>query len=187
MAAGAPPLRERARNAVERMRGLVRARGAVRGLALAVFPALLWRARVHLLAVYRHPGGEGALPASAPLAEKAAAWEDFTEADRSALREHGGDALLARFRLRLSQGDWAALTRSEGALVGCCWVHEVSTYLPAGESRAALLQDALTVPRSRGGGLFPRTLAFVVSRLQRDRPEIGRASCRERVEVSVAA
>jgi GNAT superfamily N-acetyltransferase len=172
MAGGAlPPFRDRVRNALDRMRRLVRARGVVPGLALAVGPALLWRLRVHLLAVYRHPGGNSGVPDD-PSVELVTGWEGFTEADRAVFREYGGDALVARLRLRLSRGDGAAVLRSDGALACCCWVHEVSSYPPGARERALLLQSAFTVPGFRGRGLFPRTLSFAVRCLERDRPGV---------------
>jgi GNAT superfamily N-acetyltransferase len=173
MAAGAlPALRDRVRRALDRMRRLVRARGVVAGLALAVGPAILWRLRVHLLAVHRHPGGrapDGDAEASSPV-EKVTDRSGLSEADLAILREHGGDALVARFDHRFSHGDWVAIGRVDGALASFCWVHEVSSYVPGGGARVAFLQSAFTLPHFRGGGLFPRTLAFAVRCVERARP-----------------
>jgi hypothetical protein len=173
MAAGAlPALRDRVRRALDRMRRLVRTRGVVAGLTLTVGPALSWRLGVHLLVVYRHPvieppHGDGGVSSSV---ERVTVREGFSEADLAVLRQHGGDTLVARFDRRFSQGGWAAVCRVEGALASCCWVHESEGYPPGGRARVVFLQDAFTLPRFRGGGLFPRTLVFVVELLKRERP-----------------
>jgi GNAT superfamily N-acetyltransferase len=173
MAGGAlPPFRDRVRRALDRMRRLVRARGVVTGLALAVGPAILWRLRVYVLTVHRHPGGrssDGDAFVSSPV-EKVTDRSGFSEADIAVLRDHGGDTLVARFDHRFSQGDWVVIGRVDGALASFCWVHEASRYKPGGGARVAFLQRAFTLPRFRGGGLFPRTLAFAVQCLERERP-----------------
>jgi hypothetical protein len=172
MAGGAlPPFRDRVRRALDRMRRLVRARGVVAGLALTVGSALLWRLRVHLLVVHRHPGGApgGDAFVSSPV-EKVTDRSGLSETDIEVLREHGGGTLVARFDHRFSQGGWVAIGRVDGALASFCWVHEASRYTPGGGGRVAFLQSAFTLPRFRGGGLFPRTLAFAVQCLERERP-----------------
>jgi hypothetical protein len=104
--------------------------------------------------------------------EKVTVREGLSEEDIAVLREYGGDALVARLERRFSQGDWAAIARIGGALASCCWVHEVSSYPPGGKERVLLLQSAFTLPRFRGRGLFPRTLAFAARCLGRDRPGV---------------
>jgi hypothetical protein len=162
---------ERFRFAIDRLRRHVRARGVVKGVAWALVPAVLWRLRVYLLAAYRHPGSVGVVPEEMDGLERVTRPDGFSAADRDALREHGGDALLARIEKRFAQGDWVIVARQEGALACCCWVHETRAYPPGASERAAVLQSAFTVPRFRGRGLFPRTLLFATRFLLTECPE----------------
>src|SRR5262245_9639742 len=166
-----PSASDRVREAVERVRRHVRARGLVAGLAGALVPALLWRLRVYLLAAYRHPGGAGEDPPPSGGIERVTRLEGLSASDKDALREYGGDALLARVAKRVAQGDWLAVARREGAIACYCWVHETSTYPPGAQGPAAFLQSAFTLPRFRGAGLFPRTLLFATRFLQADCPD----------------
>jgi hypothetical protein len=157
---------DRVPDAIERVRRHVGARG----LAGALVPALLWRLRVHLFASYRHRGGLAGDPDSSDHIERLTRPNELSAADRGALREYGGDVLLARVEKRFAQGDWVAVARRDGALACCCWVHETSTYPPGAQGAAAFLQGAFTLEPFRGKGLFPRTLLFVVRVLEQERP-----------------
>jgi hypothetical protein len=161
---------DRVRDAVDRLRRHVRARGLVGGLGGALVPALLWRLRVHLLASYRHPAGLVGVPDGSDHIERVTRPSVLSAADEIALREFGGDVLLARAEKRFARGDWVAVARQDGNIASCCWVHETSTYPPGAPGAAALLQSAFTLPRFRGAGLFPRTLLFVVRVLEQERP-----------------
>jgi GNAT superfamily N-acetyltransferase len=161
---------DRVREAVDRVRRHVRARGLVGGLAGALASALLWRLRIHLLASYRHPGGLASVPDGADHVERVTRPDELSAADRDALREYGGDVLFARVEKRFAQGDWVAVARQDGELACCCWVHETSTYPPGAQGAAAFLQSAFTLPRFRGAGLFSRALHFVVRVLEQERP-----------------
>jgi hypothetical protein len=169
-AAVRPRASERMRQAFDRMRRHVRARGLVVGTAAALIPALLWRLRIYLLAAYRHPGSAPADPRGTDDLERLTRPDGFSPADLAALREYGGDALLAKVEKRFALGDWVAVARQDGEIACCCWVHETSTYPPGSHDPAAFLQSAFTLEHFRGAGLFPRTLLFVVRILQQERP-----------------
>jgi hypothetical protein len=161
---------ERIRQALDRMHRQVRARGLVAGIAAALVPAVLWRLRVYLLAAYRHPGNAPADPRGTDDLERVTGPDRLSPADRAALLDYGGDALLAKIEKRFALGDWVAVARQDGEFACCCWVHETSTYPPGAEGRAAFLQSAFTLPPFRGAGLFPRTLLFVVRVLEQESP-----------------
>jgi hypothetical protein len=163
---------ERMRHAFARMRRHVRARGIVVGLAAALVPAVLWRLRIYLLAAYRHPGNALPDPRGDDDLQRVTRPDGFSPADRAALHEYGGDALLVKFEKRFALGDWVAVARQDDALACCCWVHETRTYPPGTRGRAVFLQSAFTLEHFRGAGLFPRTLLFVVRCLEEESPGV---------------
>jgi len=158
--------------AVDRLRRHVRARGLVLGVAWALVPAVLWRLRVYLLAAYRHPGNAPADDRRIDGVERVPSPDCLSAADCAALREFGGDPLLAKFEKRFAQGDWLAVARHDGELASCCWVHRTATYPPGSQGPVAFLQSAFTLPRFRGAGHFTHTLLFVVRLLEEESPAL---------------
>ncbi len=165
-------LPQRIGRAIDRLRVDIRSRGLLAGIAATLGSIVLWRLHIYLLAVYRRPAGEEVDLGWGQEGERVSAMDDLEPDDRMALRNYGGDPLLAVFERRFAQGDWLAISRQEGALACCCWVHETSRFPPAGKRRVAVLQDCFTLPSFRGGSLYPRTLAFAARRLARDRPDL---------------
>ncbi len=168
----APDDTSRMRRTLDRLHRQVRWRGWLGGIACTLGPALLWRLRVHLLTVYRRRPDPDANVGGSERAERVTTLEGLSGEDGRTFRTHRGEGVLATFERRFARGDWLAVSRENGALACCCWVHETGEYPPGAKGRAVLLLDGYTLASFRGRGHLPRALDFAARHLAHDRPDL---------------
>ena len=168
----APDDTSRMSRALDRLRRQIGWRGWLAGIACTLGPALLWRLRVHLLAIYRRRCDHDADLEGSEGGERVTTFEGLSGEDRLALRTHRGDGVLAMFERRFARGEWLAVSRENGALACSCWVHEARDYPPGAKGPVAILLDVFTLSPYRGRGHLARAIDFAARRLAQDRPDL---------------
>jgi len=92
----------------------------------------------------------------------------LTDADYRALEEYGGGGLIHDFEKAFDRGEKCAVAKINGNKLVCvCWLAFTRTYPISLKRHSFLLQRCFTMPRYRGQGLYPRTLAYVAGYLRR--------------------